>query len=242
MSNLFGTKNSQWKDPNRTRTEETRRRWLNQISCPPGMMTIIIDHPRHKPEKPNEQRQSEKKFQKKQIAVSSRRGETQTHRGREREREKKKQLTRTRNCQSKPASSIADDLESGVGRRRRCRRNRSGLQERQTLRRSGRQVSPHAHTIAATAATKTKTGTTTTTSSDSPPCLPITLINLFFFHYLLFLLTTIASYGCADGGGGGRRCCMRRVSDQARAPADAHPSPMRIIAKFSPTDANNTTY
>jgi hypothetical protein len=211
------------------------------------MMTIIIDHPIHKPEKSNERRQSEKKFQKKQIAVSSRRGETQTHRGqeREREREREKQLTRTRNCQSKPASSIADDLESGVGRRRRCRRNRSGLQERQTLRRSGRQVSPHTHTIAATAATKTKTGTTTTTSSDSPPCLLTTLINLFFFHYLLFLLTTIASYGCADGGGGGgrRRCCMRRVSDRARVPGDAHPSPTHIIiAKISPTDANNTTY
>lgn len=88
MSNLFGTKNSQWKDPNRTRTEETRRRWLNQISCPPGMMTLIIDHPIHKPEKPNEQKQSEKKFQKKQITVSSRRGETDTQGARERERER----------------------------------------------------------------------------------------------------------------------------------------------------------
>jgi hypothetical protein len=55
------------------------------------MMTIIIDHPIHKPEKSNERRQSEKKFQKKQIAVSSRRGETQTHRGtRERERERER--------------------------------------------------------------------------------------------------------------------------------------------------------
>jgi hypothetical protein len=50
------------------------------------MMTIIIDHPIHKPEKPNEQRQSEKKFQKKQITVSSRRGETDTQGARERER------------------------------------------------------------------------------------------------------------------------------------------------------------
>jgi len=54
------------------------------------MMTIIIDHPIHKPEKSNERRQSEKKFQKKQIAVSSRRGETQTHRGQERERERER--------------------------------------------------------------------------------------------------------------------------------------------------------
>jgi hypothetical protein len=54
------------------------------------MTTIVIDQPIHKPEKSNEQRQSEKKFQKKQIAVSSRRGETQTHRGRERERERER--------------------------------------------------------------------------------------------------------------------------------------------------------